>query len=147
MKRGKNPALEEELEREIREAQAGVRRYITRRAAAWYLGMHPTTLSDLQTAGAGPPMVIRSPAKRANVRQLYTLADLDDWLASRRVTSYGSRERMVVLDALRREEQLMHLEAEISRLQAKLLRLQKRSENESFRGQKRAKKHENGSQE
>lgn len=30
-----NPALEEELEREIREAQAGVRCYITRRAAAW----------------------------------------------------------------------------------------------------------------
>lgn len=85
-------------------------------------------------------MVIRSPAKRANVRRLYTLADLDDWLASRRVTSYGSRERMVVLDALRREEQLMHLEAEIARLQAKLLRLQKRSEKESFRGQKTGKK-------
>jgi hypothetical protein len=140
MKRGKDPAMEEELEREVREAQAGVRRYITRKAAAWYLGMHPHTLSNLQTAGAGPPMVIRSPAKRSNVRQLYTLADLDDWLASRRVTSYGSRERMVVLDALRREEQLMHLEGEIARLQAKLLRLQKRSDKESFRRPKTAKK-------
>lgn len=136
MKRGKDPAAEGEFEREIREAQAGIRRHVTRKAAAWYLGMHPHTLSELQTAGAGPPMVIRSPAKRPNVPQLYLLADLDDWLASRRVSSYGSRERMVVLDALRREEQLMHLEAEISRLQAKLLRLHKRSEKESFRGQK-----------
>ena len=138
MKRGKDPVMEQELEREIREAQAGVRHHITRKAAAWYLGMHPQTLSDLQSAGAGPPMVIRSSSKRPNVRQLYTLPDLDAWLASRKVTSYGSRERLVVLDALRRKEQLMQLEAEIARLQAKLLRLQKRSDKELFRGPKKA---------
>jgi hypothetical protein len=134
MKRTSNSALDAQFESEVRDARAGVRPYLSRKAAAWYLGMHADTLGKLLRAGVGPKMVVRSASPKVNAHQLFALADLDAWLESRKASFHGALTRMTVLNALQREEQVLQLEAEISRMKAKLSTLKNRIKKETFRG-------------
>jgi hypothetical protein len=126
VKRAKDPDLENRFRQEIADARSGVRPYVTRKAAAWYLGMHWTSLTKLQKEGLGPPSIVHDRSKQTNAHQFYELSDLDAWMSSRKVRFYGDKADISTLDLLKRREQAMKLQAEISRMKERLGRLQRR---------------------
>jgi hypothetical protein len=65
---------------------------LTRRDAADYIGVSYPTLCTWATTGGGPPYL------KVGAKVIYLQRDLDDWLASRRVTCTAELN-----DALRAE--------------------------------------------
>lgn len=126
MRRFLDPGVEARYRREIADARSGLRPYVSRKAAAWYLGFHECTLTDLRRRGLGPPTVIHDPSRRQNTHQFYTLADLDAWVTARKGDTYGQHVRLASIDYLSREQKAMELQAQIKRMKAKLHRLKRR---------------------
>ena len=69
MKPAIEPDLEDRFRQEIADARSGLRPYVTRKAAAWYMGMHWATLTRLKRSGLGPPSIVHDPSKKANAHQ------------------------------------------------------------------------------
>ena len=61
MEHVEHPSPEEQLRQEIEEARLGLRPYVSRKAAAWYLDIHHVTLSKMHCRGDGPRTVVHNP--------------------------------------------------------------------------------------
>ena len=113
------------FEQEISEARGGFHPYISTSAAAWYLKMHPSTLSKLVSKGLAPPSVVRDGSRNANAKRFYQLHDLESWLALRTALTWGERQSLVQLDAMMREERQLRAQTRLSKVRASTRKLKK----------------------
>jgi len=63
-------------------------RLLTRKQAAQYMGLKPSTLADWATDGSGPPFIKLGPSQQARVR--YRKCELDSWIKNYCGLSAGS---------------------------------------------------------
>lgn len=126
MKRQASPLLDELYRQEIAEARNGLRHYVSRKAAAWYLGVHHTNLSKMRSKGVGPPALVPNPGAGRNSRKLYTLADLDQWIGERKLAGNGSCPALAQLIELRVREESLRLASASREVASHVARLKKR---------------------
>ncbi|MFT3898446.1 MAG: hypothetical protein QM719_12270 [Thermomonas sp.] len=122
-----HPSPDEQFRQEIEEARLGLRPYVSRKAAAWYLGVHHVTLSKMHCRGDGPRTVVYNPRSARNARKLYRVEDLDKWAKERGVTGEGDRRALAELLRMRHEVERLRLRAEMGELRREVARLKRRA--------------------
>lgn len=121
--------IEARCQKELDDARAGLRKDVSTVAAAHYLGIHPSTLSDLRMRGIGPKGSVTNTAGASNARVRYTLDELDAWNASRTGSGYKEvKQRSELAKAKATAEQLA-LELELGEARAEIARLRKKLAN------------------
>jgi hypothetical protein len=118
------------FELELLEARGGLHPYISTSAAAWYLKMHPSTLSKLVSKGGAPPSVVRDATRADNAKKFYQLDDLDHWLKLRNARTGTERRSLVQLDMLAEEERKLRAQKHLLESHASIRRLKKRLSSE-----------------
>jgi hypothetical protein len=116
----------EAYDREILEARAGRHPFVSTKAAAWYLKMHPTTLSRLISRGVGPPSIVRDATRGPNAKKFYRLSDLDEWLELRNARAWIERANLTELDQLVSEERRLRAQQRVSVARARAAKLSKK---------------------
>ncbi|WP_157806568.1 hypothetical protein [Stenotrophomonas maltophilia] len=98
------PPDKAQWQQEIEEAKSGVRAKVSTKAAAFYLGVHYTTLRAWVRAGEGPEPV-KNPSRpgttAVNQHMSFTLQSLDRFLKSREGSSVTRGKRSEVESVLR----------------------------------------------
>lgn len=110
-------------EQEIDATRRGVRADMSRKAAAYYLGIHHTNLSKLRSEGRGPASVqaragAGGVAKGRNTTVRYTLTDLDAWKEQNTSGSYAEQVLKEQVADLRSYNETAQLKLQVAALQA-----------------------------
>ncbi|WP_448670485.1 helix-turn-helix transcriptional regulator [Pseudoxanthomonas mexicana] len=110
-------------EQEIDATRRGVRADMSRKAAAYYLGIHHTNLSKLRSEGRGPASVQARAAtgggvKGRNTSVRYTLSDLDAWKEQNTSGSYAEQVLKEQVADLRSSNETAQLKLQVAALQA-----------------------------
>lgn len=123
-------------EEEIDAARRGVKADISRKAAAYYLGIHHTTLSKLRTSGTGPASVQArgavAGAKGRNTTVRYTLADLDAWKEQNTSSSYAEQVLKAQLSDLRVANLVKQLKLQLAASEAEARALREKLKKHSL---------------
>ncbi|WP_447586163.1 helix-turn-helix transcriptional regulator [Pseudoxanthomonas mexicana] len=123
-------------EEEIDAARRGVKADISRKAAAYYLGIHHTNLSKLRTSGTGPASVQArggvAGAKGRNRTVRYTLADLDAWKEQNTSSSYAEQVLKEQLSDLRVANLVAQLKLQLAASEAEARALREKLKKHSL---------------
>lgn len=118
--------ITERARQEIDDAKAGRRETISSISAAYYLGMHYSTLSKLRAQGLGPKGKQNNLAGGQNAKIVYTLAELDLWSADRTSAGYIEQRQKTELAKEKIKVAFNRVLLELHELKAENARLLKR---------------------
>lgn len=121
--------IEARCQKELDDVRSGLRKDVSTIAAAHYLGIHASTLSELRMRGIGPKGSVANTTGASNARVRYTLDELDTWNASRTGSGYKEVQQRSELAKAKATAEQLALELELQEARAEIARLRKKMAN------------------
>jgi HD-GYP domain-containing protein (c-di-GMP phosphodiesterase class II) len=121
--------IEARCQKELDDVRSGLRKDVSTVAAAHYLGIHASTLSELRMRGIGPKGSVANTSGASNARVRYTIDELDMWNASRTGSGYKEVQQRSELAKAKATAELLALELELQEARAEIARLRKKMAN------------------
>ena len=121
--------IEARCQKELDDVRSGLRKDVSTIAAAHYLGIHASTLSELRMRGIGPKGSVANTSGASNARVRYTLDELDTWNASRTGSGYKEVQQRSELAKAKATAEQLALELELQEARAEIARLRKKMAN------------------